>query len=180
MKICILNGGHASLCYPAALLGVQYVHEAMEHPTIAQFLDALERNQIIPTVGPVPDTSLQDYWQLIAKRFSNPTIQDTIGRICYDGASRHPKFIVPVARDALQRGSSKIDGLALVSAMWCRYCQGQTESGEAIGPNDPQWDHLSRQLPSKPPRILRPGCRWPMSMAKSDRILYSSRHFHEH
>mmetsp|Transcript_31399 Transcript_31399/g.63821 ORF Transcript_31399/g.63821 Transcript_31399/m.63821 type:complete len:522 (+) Transcript_31399:313-1878(+) len=142
MKIRILNGGHASLCYPAALLGVQYVHEAMQHPVIATFLDTLERNEIIPTVGPVPDTDLHDYWQLIAKRFSNPTIQDTIGRVCFGGASNQPKFIVPVARDALQSGSTKVDGLALVSAMWCRYCQGQTESGETIRPNDPQWERL--------------------------------------
>lgn len=141
MKIRILNGGHASLCYPAALLGVQYVHEAMEHPTIGPFLDALERNEIIPTVPPVPDTNLQEYWQLISKRFSNPTINDTIGRICFDGASRQPKFIVPVARDGLKKGCS-VDGLALVSAMWCRYCQGKTESGEDVGPNDPQWDRL--------------------------------------
>lgn len=141
MKIRILNGGHASLCYPAALLGVQYVHEAMEHPTIGPFLDALERNEVIPTVPAVPDTSLPKYWELIAKRFSNPTINDTISRICFDGASRQPKFIVPVARDGLKKGC-KVDGLALVSAMWCRYCQGVTESGEVIGPNDPQWDRL--------------------------------------
>lgn len=141
MKIRILNGGHASLCYPAALLGVPYVHNAMEHPTIGPFLDALERNEIIPTVPPVPDTCLQDYWKLISKRFSNPTINDTIGRICFDGASRQPKFIVPVARDALKKGC-RVDGLALVSAMWCRYCQGKTEAGEDIAPNDPQWDRL--------------------------------------
>mmetsp|Transcript_39631 Transcript_39631/g.95697 ORF Transcript_39631/g.95697 Transcript_39631/m.95697 type:complete len:92 (+) Transcript_39631:111-386(+) len=32
--------------------------------------------------------------------------------------------------------------MALVSAMWSRYCQGTTESGEDILPNDPQWDRL--------------------------------------
>jgi mannitol 2-dehydrogenase len=141
MKIRILNGGHASLCYPAALLGVDYVHEAMEHPTIGPFLDALERTEIIPTVPPVPDTNLEGYWKVIATRFSNPTIGDTISRICYDGASRQPKFIVPVAADGLQAGT-KIDGLALVSVLWCRYCQGMTESGETIEANDPQWDRL--------------------------------------
>jgi len=36
----------------------------------------------------------------------------------------------------------KIDGLALVSAMWCRYCQGKTEAGTDILPNDPRWDRL--------------------------------------
>jgi mannitol 2-dehydrogenase len=141
MKIRILNGGHASLCYPAALLGVKYVHEAMEHPVIASFLNALERTEIIPTVPSVPETSLTEYWKLIAKRFSNPTINDTILRICFDGSSRQPKFIIPVAADGLKEGRN-VDGLALVSAMWCRYCQGKTEAGEIIEPNDPEWNRL--------------------------------------
>eukprot|EP00522_Entomoneis_paludosa_P018344 CAMPEP_0172451640 /NCGR_PEP_ID=MMETSP1065-20121228/9592_1 /TAXON_ID=265537 /ORGANISM="Amphiprora paludosa, Strain CCMP125" /LENGTH=522 /DNA_ID=CAMNT_0013203603 /DNA_START=90 /DNA_END=1658 /DNA_ORIENTATION=+ len=145
MKIRILNGGHASLCYPAALLGVGYVHEAVEHAVIGPFLDALECNEIIPTVPAVPDgTSLTDYWSLIHTRFANPTILDTISRICYDGASRQPKFIVPVAADALKANGedASVYGLALVSALWCRYCQGTTESGETIPANDPEWDRL--------------------------------------
>ena len=113
----------------------------MEHKTIGPFLNALERTEIIPSVPPVPDVNIQDYWKTISKRFSNPTIGDTIPRNCYDGASRQPKFIVPVAQDALKKGI-KVDGLALVSAMWCRYCEGVTEAGEPIKPNDPQWDRL--------------------------------------
>lgn len=141
MKIRILNGGHASLCYAAALLGIKYVHEAMQHPTIAQFLDCLEQFEIIPTVPPVPDTCLKKYWELIAKRFSNPTINDAITRVCFGGSNNQPKFIVPIVRDALQ-GGIKVDGLALVSAMWCKYCQGKTEAGVAIASNDPQWNRL--------------------------------------
>ena len=141
MKIRILNGGHASLCYPAALLDVDYVHESMLHPTISAFLDSLEHTEIIPTIPPVPDTSLVEYWETIASRFSNPTIKDTIGRICYDGASRQPKFIVGVIQDNLKADRS-VKGMSIVSAMWCRYCQGKTESGKDILPNDPQWDRL--------------------------------------
>ncbi|MFN3527350.1 MAG: mannitol dehydrogenase family protein, partial [Paracoccus sp. (in: a-proteobacteria)] len=29
-----------------------------------------------------------------------------------------------------------IDGLALELALWCRYCEGTTEAGAAIAPND--------------------------------------------
>lgn len=56
---------------------------------------------------------------------------------------RFVKFIVPPIVDALKNGvDGSIDGLALVSAMWCRYCQGKTEDGEDIKPNDPMWDRL--------------------------------------
>jgi mannitol 2-dehydrogenase len=35
-----------------------------------------------------------------------------------------------------------LTGLALVSALWCRYCQGETESGKTIAPNDPNWERI--------------------------------------
>lgn len=147
MKIRILNGGHASLCYPAALLDLEYVHQAMEHPVIGPFLDALERTEIIPTVPPVSDgPSLTEYWETIQKRFSNPTLRDRIDRNCFDGANRQPKFILPpLAVNLLkeeEKGKANIDGLALICAFWCRYCQGTTESGKPIQLNDPQWQRL--------------------------------------
>ncbi|KAG7360969.1 multiple polyol-specific dehydrogenase [Nitzschia inconspicua] len=144
MKIRVLNGGHASLCYPSALLGLKYVHNAMEHPVVSAFLDKLERTEIVPTVPPVPEIDVAEYWGIIAERFSNPTINDTIERNCFDGSSRQPKFIAPVIASALSKVGSEdcVNGLALVSAMWCRYCQGTTESGDVIVPNAPNWDKL--------------------------------------
>ena len=35
MKIRILNGGHAAIAYPAGLLDIHFVHEAMEDAQIA-------------------------------------------------------------------------------------------------------------------------------------------------
>ena len=142
MKLRILNGGHASLCYPSGLLDIDYVHESMQHPTISAFLDCLECQEIIPTLMPVPDVDSNDYWATISKRFSNPTLNDKIARICCDGLSRQPQFIVPAVEDNLTAGRS-VDGMALVSAMWSRYCQGTTESGKEIPANDPQWLRLN-------------------------------------
>ncbi|NMD06726.1 MAG: mannitol dehydrogenase family protein [Phyllobacteriaceae bacterium] len=141
MKIRILNGGHAVIAYPGGLLDVHYVHEAMEHPLIHGFFAKVEQEEIIPTVLPVPNTNLQDYYKLIDRRFSNPKIGDTERRLCLDGSNRQPKFIVPVIADNLKAGRS-IKGLALESALWCRYCFGTTESGKVIEPNDPVWDRL--------------------------------------
>ena len=44
-------------------------------------------------------------------------------------------------RDALALGI-KVEGLALVSALWCRYCAGVSDNGTPIAPNDPNWDAL--------------------------------------
>lgn len=141
MKIRILNGGHATIAYPGGLMDIEFVHEAMANPLIRGLLDKVESNEIIPYIPPVPDTDLDDYYRLIVERFSNPEVADTERRLCLDGSNRQPKFIVPSIRDALAAGGS-VDGLALVSALWCRYCYGKTDSGTAIPPNDPDWEAL--------------------------------------
>jgi mannitol 2-dehydrogenase len=141
MKIRILNGGHATIAYPGGLMEIAYVHEAMAHPLIRGFLDKVETEEIIPYVPPVPDTDISAYYRLIVERFSNPEVADTERRLCLDGSNRQPKFIIPSVRDALAAGG-RIEGLALVSALWCRYCFGVTEGGAEIAPNDPNWDEL--------------------------------------
>ena len=141
MKIRILNGGHAAIAYPGGLLDIEFVHEAMAHPLILGLLNKVEREEIIPTVPPVPGTDLSAYYELIVQRFSNPEVADTERRLCLDGSNRQPKFIVPSIRDALAKGGT-IEGLALVSALWARYCYGETDSGTPIPPNDPNWDAL--------------------------------------
>jgi mannitol 2-dehydrogenase len=113
----------------------------MEEPLIAAFLAKLEHGEIIPTVPPVPGVVLADYFTLIKQRFSNPKIGDTVRRLCLDGSNRQPKFIIPTIADRLKAGQD-ISGLALESALWCRYCHGTTDSGAIIEPNDPNWDRL--------------------------------------
>jgi mannitol 2-dehydrogenase len=156
MKIRILNGGHAIIAYPAGLLGIELVHEAMAHPLIAGFLDRVERDEIIPFVPPVPGTDLPEYLATVRGRFANPEIADTVRRLCLDGSNRQPKFILPSLRDNLAAGRLPT-GLILSSALWCRYCAGTTDAGAAIAPNDPNWDRLTavaRSARSGPARWL--------------------------
>lgn len=141
MKIRILNGGHAAIAYPAGLLDIEFGHEAMEHPVINRYLQKLECEEIIPVVPPVPGTDLPGYLSQVCERFSNVAIRDTIRRLCFDGSNRQPKFIVPSIRDRIAAGKG-VKGLALVSALWCRYCYGVSLSGSAVSPNDPRWTEL--------------------------------------
>jgi mannitol 2-dehydrogenase len=136
-----LNGGHAAIAYPSALIGIHFVHDAMAHPLIAAYLDKLELTEIVPIVPPVPGTDLVAYYRLIAERFANPEIGDTIPRLCQDGSNRQPKFIVPSQRDRLAQGLD-VGGLALVSALWCRYSAGTDDAGRPIPPNDEAAERL--------------------------------------
>ena len=143
MKLRILNGGHAIIAYPSALLGITFVHEAMATPLVRDFLRKLETEEIIPVVPPVPGTDLADYFTLIDRRFANPKIGDTIARLCLDGSNRQPKFILPSTRDRLAR-DLPVPGLALESALWCRYCARSDDAGNEIPPNDESWERLQQ------------------------------------
>jgi mannitol 2-dehydrogenase len=142
MKIRILNGGHAVIAYPSALMDIHFVHEGMQNELVLGFLDKVESEEIIPVVAPVPNTDLAVYFATVKERCANPKIGDTIRRLCLDGSNRQPKFIVPTLADRLARGLAA-EGLALESALWCRYCAGLTDSGAIIEANDPSWPVLN-------------------------------------
>lgn len=115
--------------------------DAMGDPLIRAFLAKLEREEIIPIVPPVPDTDLHSYFELIERRLLNPKIGDTIPRLAQDGSNRQPKFILPSTQDRIRLGLG-IKGLSLVSALWCHYLNGRTDSGKDISFNDPNIDRI--------------------------------------
>ena len=141
-KIRILNGGHQILANVAELLSIETVRDAMKNKKILSLLEKIEINEIIPHIKPVPGYTPIEYFELIRRRFSNPSIQDTIRRVAFDGSSRHTGFIVPSIRDGIQNSIS-INGLSLAEALWSRMCEGTREDGSVIEPNDPHWEKLN-------------------------------------
>jgi len=135
MKLRILNAAHASMCYPALLLGHHFVHDAMADPDILQYLKTLLTQEAIPTLKPLPSVNYHQYLEKVLERFSNAEIGDTISRIAEEGSERQPKFILPAVIDALDAGQS-VDGFALEIALWCRYCLGEDEQGKLFTVKD--------------------------------------------
>lgn len=142
MKIRILNGGHNVVAVPGELLSVQTIADCMAHPVIGDLFRKVAREEIVPHVEPVPDMKPEDYVDLIDRRFSNPKIVDTVRRVAFGGSAKHPVFIVPVIREALD-ADKPVEGLALVQALWARMCEGSREDGSRIEPNDPEWASLT-------------------------------------
>ncbi len=142
MKIRILNGGHQLIANAGELLSVESISDCMNHPLIGAYFRKTALEEIAPQVNAVPGMSPAAYVDLIASRFSNAQIVDTVRRVAFDGASRHTGFILPTLRDALAKGG-RIDGLALSQAIWARMCSGTREDGSMIVPNDPKWDTLT-------------------------------------
>jgi mannitol 2-dehydrogenase len=125
----------------------------MADPLVRGLFRRVEAEEIVPHVHPVPGMPPADYLDLIDARFSNPAVEDTTRRLCLDGSNRQPKFILPSVADGIAAGAS-VTGLALVSALWARYCGGVLEDGTEIAPNDPAWDRLSVQAAAA---RVRPG-----------------------
>ncbi len=143
MKIRILNGGHAIIAYLSGLLDINLAYEAMANPLVLKFFKKIEESEIIPILPPVPNTDLHEYYLKIQERFSNPKIEDSIRRLCLDGSNRQPKFIIPSIADCIAKGVD-FKGLALESALWCRYCYGTSDKGSVIEANDPNWNKLQK------------------------------------
>jgi mannitol 2-dehydrogenase len=142
MKIRVLNAGHQVLANAGELLSVPTIADCMAHRGISAMFRKVEVEEILPHVEPVPGMSPADYLALVERRFSNPAIRDTTRRVAFDGSSRHTGFLLPVIREALSVGG-KVDGLALVEALWARMCAGRREDGTRIEPNDPNWTDLT-------------------------------------
>ncbi|MBU2876508.1 mannitol dehydrogenase family protein [Aliiglaciecola lipolytica] len=144
MKLRILNGGHAAIAYPAALLGINFVHQVMANPLIGQYLKKLVSEEIIPTLNPVPGVDFNQYFSLIESRFSNPEVKDTVPRLCQDASNRLPKFILPIIQANLSQGND-CKGLALVIALWCRLCAQGGDPDSPITIQDQQANRLINQ-----------------------------------
>ena len=143
MKLRILNGGHQVIAAPAELLGLSTIAGAMALPEIKAFLRKVAIEEMGPHVLAVPGMDVSSYVDLVDDRFSNPAIHDTVRRVAFDGSSRQTGAILPVIRDAIERGTP-LEGLALSQALWAKMCAGTREDGSMIEPNDPIWDALNR------------------------------------
>ena len=129
-KMRLLNGGHLAVGYLAALLGYEFVHEAVADPLIRRFLIAFMQ-EVVPIVPPASGMEPVAYSATLVTRFSNPMIRDQVERICSEASAKIPKFLLPSIRELLAKGEG-IRLLCLVVALWIQYRRGRTELGDLI------------------------------------------------
>ena len=131
MKMRLLNASHTGMCYIGHLMGYTYIHEIMLDKNIEIYIEHLMNDEVTPTLPPVPGIDLAKYKRTLVERFSNPHIKDTALRVCMDGASKFPKFLVPTIVEQLKRGNNP-HFCALAVGAWIRYLSGADENGKAI------------------------------------------------
>lgn len=95
MKLSLLNASHTLLSYPAFLAGYRKVDVAMNDPLFVSLLKDFMDIDITPYVPAPNGIDLEQYKQTLLERFANPEVSDQLSRLCYDGISKFPVYIMP-------------------------------------------------------------------------------------
>lgn len=131
LKLRLLNAGHSTLAYLAALAGIVYVHEVMAVPAFARYLERFHDVEAGPSLPHVAGVDVEAYKRTVRERFANPEVRDQVARICQDGSGKFPKFLVPTIEAQLDAGAP-IELSALALAGWCQYLLGTDDAGREI------------------------------------------------
>ena len=151
-KLRMLNGSHSTLAYLGYLAGHETVADTMAAPGFAALVRGLMREEVAPTLPPMPGLDLAAYADDLVGRFRNPALRHRTWQIAMDGTQKLPQRLLGTARDRLAAGAP-IDRLALGIAAWMRYASGFDERGRAIDLRDPLADELRRRTAG----IVEPG-----------------------
>lgn len=95
MKLSLLNASHTLLSYPSFLAGYRKVDDAMHDERIVRFVRTFMDTDITPYVPAPNNTDLDLYKQTLIERFGNRSVSDQIARLCFDGISKFPVYIMP-------------------------------------------------------------------------------------
>ncbi|WP_455133391.1 mannitol-1-phosphate 5-dehydrogenase [Microbacterium aurum] len=138
-KLFTVNTGHATTAYFGAQAGIEKISDALADPAIAAKVAATleETSALLGAVHGLDAADLAAYRATILRRFANPALPDTVGRVGRQPLrklSRHERFVGPAAA-AAERGLATS---ALVAAM--------AAALEFDEPEDEQSVELQRRL----------------------------------
>ncbi len=117
-KLFTVNTGHATTAYFGAEAGIDKISDALADEDIAARVAAVlaETSALLVAKHGLDAGELADYRATILRRFANPALPDTVGRVGRQPLrklSRHERFVGPAA-EAAERG---LEVSALLSAM---------------------------------------------------------------
>lgn len=137
MKLSLLNASHQMLSYPAFLSGYRKVDDAMHDERFARYLHTFMDKDITPYVPAPGNTDLELYKQTLIERFGNRTVSDQLSRLCFDGVSKIPVYMMPNIINMI-RDHADLTRIAFFIAAYRHYLKYKTDDkGIAFEINDP-------------------------------------------
>ncbi len=145
LKLRMVNGAHSTIAYLGAMAGWATVDIAVSQASLRRAVEALMRDEIEPTLPPLPGLDLPRYRTELLTRFANPALAHRTQQIAMDGSQKLPQRLLGTVRDRLASGQS-IAHLGLSIAAWLHYLRGHDETGVAYPIEDPLAASLTAAL----------------------------------
>ena len=137
MKLSLLNASHQMLSYPAFLSGYRKVDDAMHDERFARYLRIFMDKDITPYVPAPGNTDLELYKQTLIERFGNRTVSDQLSRLCFDGVSKIPVYMMLNIINMI-RDHADLTRIAFFIAAYRHYLKYKTDDkGDTFEINDP-------------------------------------------
>ncbi|QPC84117.1 tagaturonate reductase [Phototrophicus methaneseepsis] len=133
-KVRILNGAHSSMVPIGYLLGLESVRESMEHPVLGPFLQALIRQEVIPSMD-LPADELEPFAADVFDRFRNPGIHHRLLSIAVNSSAKVKTRLVPSIKAYASKYGEVPPRLVIAMAAFIRMYKGQWQ-GETVPLND--------------------------------------------
>lgn len=132
MKLSLLNASHTLLSYPSFLAGYRKVDAAMRDTKIVKLIREFMDIDITPYVPAPTDIDLDEYKQTLIERFGNSSVSDQIARLCFDGISKFPVYIMPNLAKMI-RDDKDLSRMAFLIASYRQYLKYHTDfNGEVF------------------------------------------------
>jgi len=125
-KIRLLNGSHQMLSYPAFLAGYRRVDVALADPLFNNYIKDFLNEDAGPWLNSIPGMELDLYKATLLQRFSNAAIGDQLARLCLDGGSKIPGFLLPTIEANLKK-TGTCHRLAYLLACYNHYIHTQKD-----------------------------------------------------
>lgn len=126
MKLSLLNASHTLLSYPSFLGGYRKVDEAMGDQRIERLVRTFMDVDMTPYVPAPANTDLDLYKQTLIERFGNHSVSDQVARLCYDGISKFPVYIMPNLIKMI-RDEADLTRMAYLFAAYRHYLKYKTD-----------------------------------------------------
>lgn len=130
MKLSLLNASHTLLSYPSFLSGYRKVDDAMHDERIAKFVRVFMDEDITPYVPAPGNTDLELYKQTLVERFGNRSVSDQVARLCFDGISKFPVYVMPNLIKMIADGA-ELKRVAYLIATYRHYLKYKVDDKDA-------------------------------------------------
>lgn len=127
MKLSLLNASHTLLSYPAFLAGYRKVDVAMHDNLFISLLKDFMNIDITPYVPAPEGVDIELYKKTLLERFANRAVSDQLSRLCYDGISKFPVYIMPNLGKMIKEDKD-LSRMAFLIASYRHYLKYKTDS----------------------------------------------------